>query len=102
MKALQSRKQLLLLESELNRALLLRDMAELTEGLGALTVRAEAFTLIFSSAAGLVSSLAASRRGQPADAGVKPSWLPTLLKGAGLASTLWVACRARGRDDKDK
>jgi hypothetical protein len=59
------------LESELNRVLWVRDMAEVAESVGALAERAEAFASIFSFAAGLLSSPAASRRGKPADAGAK-------------------------------
>ena len=101
MNALQSRKQLLLAESELNRAQLVEDLAALKAGVGALTDRAKCFSSIASFAAVLVAGLAAFRRGKPADAAAKPSWLRTVLKGAGLLSTFWVAFRSqrRGRDE---
>ena len=54
-----------------------------------------------SSAAVLVTGLAAFRRGKSA-AAAKPSWLQTMLKGAGLISTLWLAFRPPDRDYKDK
>ncbi len=102
MTTLATRKQLLLLESELNRAQLAREMAELRAGVGTLTGRAKSFTSIFSSAAVLVSALAAFRRGKPADAGARPSWPQTILKGAGLISSLWLAFRSQERNHKDK
>jgi hypothetical protein len=102
MNALETRKQLLLLESDLNRAQLARDVAELRAGLHTLTGRAQSLASIFSSAAVLVSALAAFRRGKPADAGAKPSWPRAILKGAGLLSSLWLAFRSQERDHIDK
>jgi hypothetical protein len=99
---LELRKQLLIAESELNRAQLAGDMTALTEGVRTLTDRAKSFGSIASSAAVLMAGLASFRRGKPADAGAKPSWLQTILKGAGMVSTLWLAFRSQGRDQKDK
>ena len=99
---LESRKQLLIAESELNRAQMAGDMAALTAGVRTLTDRAKTFGSIASSAAVLMAGLASFRRGKPADAGAKPSWLQTILKGAGMVSTLWLAFRSQGRDQKDK
>jgi hypothetical protein len=102
MNPLESRKQLLIAESELNRAQLVGDIAALTEGVRTLTDRAKSFGLIASSAAVLVAGLAAFRRGKPVDADAKPFWLQTIFKGAGMVSTLWLAFRSRGRDQKDE
>jgi hypothetical protein len=102
MNTLESRKQLLVLESELNRAQLVREVADLRMEVGTLTERARSLTSIFSSAAVLVSALAALRSSKSAESGVKRSWPRRLLKGAGLISTLWLALRSAGRDDKDK
>jgi hypothetical protein len=99
---LELRKQLLIAESELNRAQLAGDMTALTEGVRTLTDRAKSLGSIASSAAVLMAGLASFRRGKPADAGAKPSWLQTILKGAGMVSTLWLAFRSQGRDQKDK
>ena len=95
---LELRKQLLIAESELNRAQLAGDMAALTAGVRTLTDRAKSFDSIASSAAVLVAGLAAFRRGKPAGADAKPSWRQTILKGAGLISTLWLAFRSQRRD----
>ena len=97
MNPLESRKQLLIAESELNRAQMVGDMAALTVGVRTLTDRARYFGSIASSAAVLVAGLAAFRRGEPAGADAKPSWLRTILKGAGLISTVWQAFRSPGR-----
>ncbi len=95
---LESRKQLLIAESELNRAQLAGDMAALTAGVRTLTDRAKSFGSIASSVAVLVAGLAAFRRGKPAGADAKPSWLRTIFKGAGLISTFWLAFRSQRRD----
>jgi len=102
MNTLATRKQLLLAESELNRAQLAREMADFRAGIRTLTERAKSLTSIFSSAAVLVSALAAFRHSKPAHADAKPSWPQTILKGAGLISTLWLAFRSQERDHKDK
>mgnify|MGYP006389099345 FL=1 len=102
MKPLESRKRLLIAESELNRAQLAEELTALTAGVRALTDRAKSFGTIASSAAVLVAGLATFRRGKPVGAERKPSWLQTIFKGAGLVSTLWLAFRSRGRDQTDK
>ena len=68
-------------------------MAALTAGVRTLAGRARFFGSIAPSAAVLVAALAAFRRGKPVDAGVKPSGWQTVLKGAGLVSTLWQSAR---------
>jgi hypothetical protein len=70
-------------------------MAALTADVRTLTDRAKSFASIASSAAVLVAGLAAFRRGKPVDADAKPSRLQTILKGASLISTLWLAFRPR-------
>ena len=102
MNPLESRKQLLIAESELNRAQLIGDLAALTAGVRVLTDRAKSFGSIASSAAVLVAGLAAFRRGKSVQAEAKPSRWQTILKGAGLISTLWLAFRSQRRDQKDK
>jgi len=99
---LESRKQLLIAESELNRAQLVGDVAALTADVRTFTDRAKSFGSIVSSAATLVAGLAAFRRGQPVAPDATSSWLQTLSKGAGLVSSLWLAFRSRGRDQKSQ
>ena len=100
---LQSRKRLLLAESELNRAGLAGDMAGLAAEVRAVSARAKTIGLIASSAPAILAGLAAFRRKKPACANRKTSWLSSILKGAGLISSLWVAFRpkARGQEEDD-
>ena len=102
MNSLESRKQLLIAESEINRAQLLDEMAALTAGVRTVTDRAKSFGSIASSAMVLVAGLAAFRRGKTVDADAKPSWLQTALKGAGMVSTLWMAFRSRRSNQNDQ
>lgn len=102
MNPLESRKKLLIAESELNRAQLVGDLTALTAGVRTLTNRAKSFGSIASSAAVLVAGLTAFRRGKCVNTDAKPSWLQTILKGAGLISTLWLAFRSQGREQTDK
>jgi hypothetical protein len=46
--------------------------------------------------------LAFFRRQKSAPTAEKPSWLQTLLKGAGLFSTLWQSFRPQNCSQKDK
>jgi hypothetical protein len=95
---LESRKQLLIAESEINRVQMLGDVVAVSAGVRTFADRAGTLGTITMSTATLVAGLSALRRGQPAAAGVKPSWLQSLLKGAGVVSTLWSAFRPPGRD----
>jgi len=102
MNSLESRKQLLLAESELNRAQLFDEMTVLAAGVRTLTDRAKSFSSMASAAAVLVAGLAAFRRTKPVLAAAKPSWLQTILKSAGMVSTLWLAFRTKDHDQQDK
>jgi hypothetical protein len=95
---LELRKQLLIAESDLNRAQLVAETAALAAGVRSLNNRASSFGSIASSAAVLVTGLAALRNSRPADSDGKSSWLQTILKGAGRISTLWLAFRSQGRN----
>jgi len=95
---LASRKQLLLAESELNRAQLVQDWQAVADGVRAVADRARTLGSIAATAASLVAVFASFRRQKSAPTAEKPSWLQTLLKGAGLLSTVWQAFRSPGRD----
>jgi len=92
---LAARKQLLVAESELNRAQLVQEWSAMTVGVRTLTGRVKSFGSIASAAALLVAGLAAFQRGKSVDADAKPFWLRTVLKGAGMVSSLWLAFRSR-------
>ena len=102
MNSLESRKRLLIAESDLNRAQLGLDWCVITAHARTLTDRTKSLGAIASSAAVLVAGFAAWRRGKSEPVGAKLSWLQTILKGAGLISTLWLAFRPPGRDHSDK
>ena len=57
--------------------------------------RARSFGSIVSAAALLVTGLAAFRSRKPIPVGEKPSLLQIVLKGAQLASSIWLAIRTR-------
>ena len=99
---LVSRKQLLIAESELNRAQLVEEWQTMTDGVRSVADRTRTISSIASAAASLIVVLGSFRRGKPVDAEAKPSWLQTILKGAGQISTLWLAFRSRGCNQKDK
>ena len=98
---LESRKRLLVAESELNRAQLVEEWGELVADVHSFTDRAKTFGSIASAAALLVAGLAAFHRGKSAPAAAKRSWLQTILKGAGWVSTIWLAINSPGRNQKD-
>ena len=98
MNPLQFRKQLLVAESTLNRAQLVADVTAFAADVRSLTIRYIFLGSVASSAAVLVAGLAAFQNARAKNPEVKQSWFRTLLKGAGFASTLWLAFRSRGRD----
>ena len=99
---LELRKQLLIAESELNRAQLAGDVAALSASVRALTGRATFFASVASSAAVLVAGLAAFQRRKSAEAAAKSSWWQTMVKGAGVISTFWLAFRSQAHGKRDE
>jgi hypothetical protein len=89
MNPLESRKRLLLAESELNRGLLVLEWRALAKEAGALTGQAGSIGSMASAAATLIAGLTSCRRNAGAPAAGKTSWWQTLLKGAGLAGSIW-------------
>ena len=93
MNDLESRKQLLIAESELNRAHLISDWESLAGEMRALTNRAKTMGSLASAATLLISALSAFRRNKPAPAAPKTPWLQAVLKGAGLIGLFWSKFR---------
>ncbi len=89
------RKQLLIAESELNRAQLAEEWETMADGMRGFAHRAKTIAAWSSSAALLVAGVAALRRGAPAPDNAKSSWFQKILKGVRLASTIWLAFRPR-------
>jgi hypothetical protein len=98
MSPLKSRKSLLLAESELNRVQALDDLTRLTGSARALYGRACSLSSVASPVAALISGLVAFQRPKAEDHGKPSAWLPRLIKGVGVVSTLWLAIRSRRRD----
>ena len=98
---LQLRKDLLVAESELNRAQLIEEWQAITAGVRTLGARVKYVGTLASAAGLLVAGVSAFRRGRASPNGAKFSWLETALKGAQVAGSIWLACRGRGRDQKD-
>lgn len=94
---LESRKQLLVAESEINRAQLLQEWAAIAGGVSDLAHRARTFGADTSAAALLAAGLRAFRGNQSVPATAKPSRLETVLKGARLACSIWLALLDRSR-----
>ena len=92
---LESRKQLLIAESELNRAQLSEEWQTMAYGARDLAHRAKAIAVWASSAALLVAGLAAFRQSKVMAAEEKPSWFQRGLRGTQLAYSIWLAFRRR-------
>jgi len=97
---LESRRQLLVAESELNRVQLLKEWQTMAEGVRGFADRAKTIGSFASAAAALVAGLSAFRRGKPVSAAEKPSWVETVLRGVRLACSVWLAFRAPSRHDE--
>jgi hypothetical protein len=99
---LESRKQLLIAESELNRAQLVQEWHMMAEGVRSVADRARSISSVASAAVSLIAGLVAVRRARSAPAAQKPSWWRSLLHGAQLAGSLWSEFCPPGHDQKDK
>jgi hypothetical protein len=95
MNPLESRKLLLIAESELNRAQLVQEWQTMADGVRSVADRARTISALASVAASLIVGLASFRRARSAPAGGKPSWWQIFLKGAQLAGLLWSEFRPR-------
>jgi hypothetical protein len=98
MSPLQSRKQLLITESELNRAQLVQEWQTMSSEVHALAEQARTIRSIALSVATLVAGLASLRQKKSAPAAEKPSWWQTILKGAGAVSSIWSEFRSSRRE----
>jgi negative regulator of sigma E activity len=101
MSSLASQKQLLVAESELNRAQMVQECQTLTAEVRALTRQAKAIGSIASVIAAVVGGVASFRHKNAAPAATKPSWWQNLLKGAGAVSLVWSAFRSQNHGSKE-
>jgi hypothetical protein len=102
MNPLASRKKLLIAESELNRAQLVQELEIMADQVHSLADQAMTIGSFASAAATLVAGIASFGRKKSAPADEKPSWLKTILNGAGMVSTIWQSFRSQSRDQKDE
>jgi hypothetical protein len=96
---LESRKQLLILESELNRVLLLNEARELKGEVHKVAELARGMGSVVSSAAdvaGALSSLGHALAPKLENGG-KPSWISTIVNTARAGASLWQAFRSRAK-----
>ncbi|MDB6111786.1 MAG: hypothetical protein JWR69_3536 [Pedosphaera sp.] len=92
---LELRKELLIAESEINRAQLLEEWRTMSEGVHTFTHHVKTVSSLAAAAALVTAAVSAFRRSQAMPANEKASWLSPLLRGAQLATSLWQAFRAR-------
>ncbi len=97
MTSLELRKQMLILESEMNRVQLSAEMAALAGGIRELSIRAKSVGAIAASSAVLVSGFAAIPRHKAAEGGAGTTLLQTFAIGSGLVSLLSLVFQARAR-----
>ena len=90
-------KELLIAESDLNRAHLSEDWAALAHGVCDVADRAKTIAAWASSAALLVATVTSAGRSASAPGTPKPSWFQKLLNGARVASAIWLAFRSQAK-----
>lgn len=100
MNSLQSRKKLLIAESEINRAHAVAELMVIKAEVGTLIDRAQSLVMGVSKAAVIVAGLSALLGRKTAGPPVKRSWWQTALKGAGFIFSVWPVFRAKPEDRK--
>jgi hypothetical protein len=101
MNPLESRKQLLVAESEINRAQLVQEWRTMVGEVHSLTSQVRSISSIVSAVATLVAGLSSLRHKKSAPAAEKPSWWQTLLKGVGLVGSFWSEFRSRSQKQEE-
>lgn len=94
MKALESRKQLLIAESELNREQLLQELGTLADEVHSLAHQAKTVGFIASAVTTLAVGWSSYRHRKAAAIAAKPSWWQALVQGAGLLGSVWAKIRS--------
>jgi hypothetical protein len=94
---LESRKQLLLAESEANRMQLSDEWHSLHEAMSGLAHQARSGLALASGASLLLGGWAAFLRLRRARRPIRSSWISSLINGARVAASLWLAQRSRSR-----
>jgi hypothetical protein len=95
--SLETRKQLLLVESELNRAQLLNELCDFKNEVHLLKNQMQAIGSLAASAAKLATTFSAIGTAfthRDASENGKSSWISTLLNGARTGAELWTTLRS--------
>ena len=95
---LETKKQLLLVESELNRAELLNELRDLNQEIHLLMSQVQAAGALVSSAAKLAttfSAIGSAFTHRNTGENKKSSWLSILINGARTGATIWGAIRSQ-------
>lgn len=102
MNPLELRKQILIAESELNRAQLIQEWRTMAGEVHALAAEARTIRSFASATTTLVAGVASfwHKKSSPADE--KPSLLKTMLKGVAQINTLWAAFRTPSQKQNDQ
>jgi pantothenate kinase len=98
MTPLETKKQLLLTESELNRAQLIEDLATMQDEIHRVADQVRPLVSLISSATTLATTFTALRRTWSAREdrrNGKRSWISSVLHGVQSGAALWQAFRAR-------
>ena len=98
MNPLASRKQLLIAESELNRAHLIQTWQTMTGEVHSLARQAKTIKSIGLATVSLVTGLASYRHKNTTPVAEKPAWWGIILKSAGLIFNFWQASSSRRHD----
>jgi hypothetical protein len=94
-KRLESRKQLLIVESELNRVQLQTEIKSMANEVGLLARRAKTIGVIGPVIVSLVGSLATPRGKAAGSESKKNPWWSAVVSSAGFFSSLWSEFRAQ-------
>lgn len=100
MTPLESRKQLLILESEVNRVLLVKEVGELRGEIHKVALGARSMGSLISTAsdlAGAFATLGHAFASRNANGGSRPSWISTLINTARAGASLWQTLRSSGK-----
>jgi hypothetical protein len=95
MKALASHKQLLIAESELNRAHLIHEAQTMAGEVHTFARQAGSISATAAAVASLVAGVSTFRHKKSGPPAEKSSWGQTLGKVVGLVSTIWSAFHTR-------
>jgi hypothetical protein len=95
MSPLESRKKLLIAESELNRAQLTQEWRTMADSVHSITGQARSISSLAVAGATFIGDLVAFRRKKAASPRPRNPWWVTVLTVAQVAGSLWLESRPR-------